>query len=193
VPEKGIDVLLDAFAILGRAMPEAQLLVAGDGPESASLAAQAERLGVASKVRFLGRLSHVELVRAFEEAWVKAVPSVCEEGCGIAAIEGLMRGTAVVASAIGGLREVVQHESTGLLVRHGDPAGLAEALSRILADRSLAERYGASAQTYARSHFSDDANADAFLALYDRLIAARLTPGPASSERAPETANSSWR
>lgn len=178
VPEKGIDVLLDAFAILGRAMPEARLLVAGDGPEGESLAARAGQLGVASKVRFCGRLSHMELDRALAGAWVQAVPSICEEGCGIAAIEGMMRGTTVVASAIGGLREVVQHESTGLLVPHGDPAALADALRRILHDRSLAERYGAAAQTYARTHFSDDANTDAFLALYDRLIAARLTPDP---------------
>jgi glycosyltransferase involved in cell wall biosynthesis len=99
-----------------------------------------------------------------------------------------------VASAIGGLREVVQHESSGLLVPHGNPAALAESLRRILTDRSLAERYGAVAQTYARAHFSDDANADAFLALYERLIAARLTPGLAATfERGRETANSSWR
>jgi glycosyltransferase involved in cell wall biosynthesis len=194
VPEKGIDVLLDAFAILGRAMPEAQLLVAGDGPERESLAARAQRLGLASTVRFCGWLPHTEMDRAFAGAWVQVVPSVCEEGCGNAAIEGMMRGTAVVASAIGGLREVVQHESSGLLVPHGDPAALAESLRRILTDRSLAERYGAAAQTYARAHFSDDANADAFLALYERLIAARLTPRlAATSERGRETANSSWR
>jgi glycosyltransferase involved in cell wall biosynthesis len=183
VPEKGLHILLDAFAILGREMPDARLLIAGDGPKRETLAGRAEQLGVASRVRFCGRLSHKEMDRAFAGAWVQAVPSICEEGCGIAAIEGMMRGTAVVASAIGGLREVVQHESTGLLVPHGDPAGLATALRRMLGDRDLTERYGAAARTYARAHFSEDANADAFLALYDRLIAARPMPTIASSSR----------
>ena len=181
VPEKGLDILLDAFAILGRETPDARLLVAGDGPERDSLTARAEQLGVASRVRFCGRLSHGEMDREFSGAWVQAVPSICEEGCGIAAIEAMMRGTAVVASAIGGLREVVQHESTGLLVPHGDPAALADALRRVTGDRALAGRYGAASQTYARAHFSEDANADAFLALYDRLVAARRTPSVAGS------------
>ena len=185
VPEKGIDVLLDAFAILGRELPDAQLLIAGDGPEKESLAVRARALGVAARVRFCGWLPQADMDRAFAGAWVQAVPSICEEGCGIAAIEGMMRGTAVVASAIGGLREVVQHESSGLLVPHRDPVSLAAALGRILTNRSLAERYGAAAQAYARAHFSEDANTDAFLALYERLIAARQSSGSQARCRSP--------
>ncbi|MBE3589392.1 MAG: glycosyltransferase family 4 protein [Firmicutes bacterium] len=137
-PEKGIDLLLDAFA--GLAAPMAPILaVAGAGPLRARLEERARRAGLAGRVRFLGHLEDpVQLLRAAD---VVAVPSRAE-GLGLACIEAMAAGRAVVAAAAGGLPEVVRDEANGLLVPPGDAAALQRALSRLLTDEILRRRLG---------------------------------------------------
>jgi glycosyltransferase involved in cell wall biosynthesis len=121
-PEKGVDVLLKAMASL----PEARLLIAGDGPERAALEASAP-----ANVTFLGFRQDVPAL--LTEATVVAVPSR-QEGLGLAALEAMAAGVPVVASDVGGLREVVLADKTGLLVPPDAPEALASALRTLLTD-----------------------------------------------------------
>jgi glycosyltransferase involved in cell wall biosynthesis len=89
----------------------------------------------------------------------------------------MMRGTAVVASDVGGLAESVVHEETGLRVPAGDEHALADALVRLLTDRSLAEQYGDAGRARAHALFTLDACTTRFERLYDALRSS--TPSPA--------------
>ena len=136
---KGVDWVMRTFpAVLDR-IPDARLVVIGDGPFEAALRRAADRLGVARAVDFLGFLPSPEKVRRLREAWVVVQPSP-KEGWGLTVIEAGACGTAVVAADSPGLRDSVRRDETGLLVPYGDDAALAAALVRVLEDRPLRER-----------------------------------------------------
>lgn len=171
--EKGADVLLQAFSKVRLAVPDARLLIAGDGNGRADLLRLVDQLTLRPAVTMLGHLSRAELERELSCAWVHAVPSRPPETFGLAAAEAMMRGTAVVASDVGGLPEVVQHDRTGVLVVHGDPDALAAALQRVLTDRSLAEQMGAAGRRRALAHFSQPAFVDKCVEVYAGLCGVR--------------------
>lgn len=139
VPRMGIDVLLDAIARLGE--PEAMLVVVGDGDERPALEAQARRLGLEQRVRFLGKVSDDELVAAYRAADVAATPSVAFEGFGLVVLEALACGTPVVGSAVEGLKEALEGFDSSLLVPPRDPSALAERLRGALPDRERCRKY----------------------------------------------------
>lgn len=167
VRQKGIDVLLRAFAMVRARVPGARLLVAGEGPERAALERLTLELGIASAVSMLGY--QADLGSALAGAWVQAVPSRWSESFGLVAAEAMMRGTAVVASRTGGLPEIVQDGETGRLVPPGDPAALAEALVELLQDRGRAESLGKRGRERALAAFDEAAWIERFVALYESL------------------------
>ncbi len=170
VREKGIDILLHAFAKVVREIPEAKLLIAGEGYEGEKIKNQIGGLGLSSQVFMLGPLRMPELAERFRSSWVQVVPSIIPEPFGIAAAEAMMRGTAVIASRAGGLAEIVQHEKTGLLVPPSDADQLAQALLRLLQNKNLAEEMGRAGREFALTHFNPSTYADRFLILYEKLI-----------------------
>jgi glycosyltransferase involved in cell wall biosynthesis len=186
VPEKGVDVLVRAFAGALEEVPEARLTIAGDGPAAGALRGLVRTLGMGDCVEMTGRLPRRELERRFEGAWVQAVPSRWEEPFGIVAAEAMMRGTAVVASATGGLLEIVE-ESCGLLVPPVDVAALTSALVRVLSVRELAESFGAAGRRIALERFGLPRFVEAILSLYRELLAGRYpqSDGPPSPAGAP--------
>jgi glycosyltransferase involved in cell wall biosynthesis len=154
--EKGVLELLEA----ARGLP---LVVAGDGPLR-------ERVPQA-----LGWVPHDELLRLYERAAVVACPSH-REGFGVACAEAMAHGRPVVASAVGGLRDLVVDEETGLSVPPGDVAALRAALERLLADGELRRRLGAAARVRAAEHFSWDRAVSLTVTAYqDALPTPRLT------------------
>jgi len=173
IPKKGVDVLLRAMSRVIEQLPEARLLVVGDGPQRAALEAQAASLGIASNIRFLGHLKREQMEEAVGGAWVQAAPSVWEEPFGLVGAEALMRGTAAVVTDAGGLAEQVVPEEHGLHVPPGDDQALAGALLRLLSDRALAERLGAAGRDHAMRHFAEDRVVERFIELYAGLIAGR--------------------
>ncbi len=178
VATKGIGVLLDAFAQIATTLPEARLVIAGDGPEREALTQRTHQLGLSGQVDWLGHLSRDDAEAAFASAWVQAVPSTWEEPFGLVAAEGLMRGTAVVASEIGGLAEIVVDGETGALVPAGDPTALANALLPILSDRDRAEALGRAGRQRALAHFTESRLVDAFEALYRQLVDGMASTSP---------------
>jgi len=175
VREKGADVLLRAFAQAVEAVPEARLLIAGDGPEALVLRGVAESLRLGDRVIFTGHVPREQLERAFDGAWVQAVPSTWAEPFGYVAAEALMRGTAVVASRTGGLPEIVTEGISGYLVPPGDVSSLAAAVSRLLADRDLAERMGAAGRLDALERFAPPVGLARWLEQYAHTMEAWRT------------------
>jgi len=94
-------VLLSAMAVVHGHLPEARLLIVGDGPERTQLERLANDLGIEAAVDFSGHLDSMAMEDALASAWVQAVPSLWEEPFGLVAAESMMRGTAVVASDAG--------------------------------------------------------------------------------------------
>jgi glycosyltransferase involved in cell wall biosynthesis len=149
--EKGVLELVEA----ARGLP---LVVAGDGPLR-------ERVPDA-----LGWVAHDELLRLYERAAVVACPSH-REGYGIACAEAMAHGRPVVASNVGGLRDLVDDGETGLLVPPGDVQALRHALERLLADSGLRERLGRAGRVRIREHFSwERAVAETVLAYENALF-----------------------
>jgi glycosyltransferase involved in cell wall biosynthesis len=155
-PEKGADVLLRAFALARQRVPTARLSIAGAGAAEPALRALVAELALGDAVVLRGQLGDAALGAMLDGAWVHAVPSRWPEPFGLTATEAMMRGTAVVASEVGGLADIVLHERTGLRVPPGDVPALADALVRILSDRDWAEELGRAARTRAREQFSID-------------------------------------
>jgi glycosyltransferase involved in cell wall biosynthesis len=125
--------------------------------------------GLSANVFFLGHLPRADVERRFAAAWVQVVPSRFAEAFGLAAAEAMMRGTAVVASASGGLPEIVRDGQTGFLVPPGDTQALAEALLVFLRDRALAEQMGKAGREVALAHFREETYIDKAVQLYQTL------------------------
>lgn len=175
VREKGVDVLLSAFAAVAARVPDARLVVAGDGPERRGLERLAADLGIAAQVEWLGHVSRDEVERAFATAWVQVVPSRFDEPFGLVAAEAMARGTALVASAAGGLVEIALDAAR--LVPAGDAGALGGALLELLTDIGEAERLGRLGRESVRARFGGEHIAGAFVALYERILATRRAHG----------------
>ena len=163
VEQKGQRHLLDAFACVLRTRPRAWLALVGYGPLESALREQAERLDVAKRTTFaLRRPDALEIVRSADAF---AFPSLWE-GLGVAVIEAMALGLPVVTSDRAPLTDFVSDGETGMLTPPGDPAALADALERLLADRARATALGAAARELATTRFSAERIAghyDAFL------------------------------
>jgi glycosyltransferase involved in cell wall biosynthesis len=168
--EKGVDTLLRAFERLLEQIPGARLVIVGDGPRRDSLQELARQLEIADEVEFTGSLPTTEMERRLETAWVQAVPSKWDEPFGMVAIEAMMRGTAVLASNGGGLREIVRNGETGLLVAPDDVEAWASALTRLLSDRDRCEAMGAAGRKVALDEYTVDQKIDRIISLYENLL-----------------------
>jgi glycosyltransferase involved in cell wall biosynthesis len=169
VKEKGVELLARAFARAAKEIPRARLLLAGNGPEEERLKKLTGDLGLSGSLRFLGHVPRDKMEDEFNAAWAQAVPSHWEEPFPAAALEAMMRGTAVVASRIGGLGEIVRENQTGLLVAPGDEQALAAALIRLLRDKELAEAMGRAGREVALADFSEENYVACFIRLYEDL------------------------
>jgi glycosyltransferase involved in cell wall biosynthesis len=140
-PWKGVDRLIAALPAWREAVPEANLVVVGDGPERASLERLARETGVAGAVRFVGQVPHERMPLYLRAAEVFVLYSGYE-GLPHVVLEAMAAGIPVVVSHKGGLPEVVEDGVTGLLVKWGDETALTEAVRRVLGDAALARRLG---------------------------------------------------
>ena len=167
VPYKGVDVLLDAMAGLN-----AVALIVGEGPQRASLEAQAHRLGVASRVRFVGSVTDQELASLYRACDVFVLPSVTrQEAFGVVQLEAMAAGKPVVSTDLGtGVGWVNRHGETGYVVPPRDAGALREAIQRLLTDPDLRRSMGEAAVRRVRSAFTVERMIDDTLALYRDLM-----------------------
>ena len=170
VTKKGVDVFLRAAEQVCRELPQTRVLIAGDGPEMATLKDWLQGSAIRHRVTFYGHLSRSEMEKQFAPAWVQVVPSRYEEPFGLVAAEAMMRKTAVVASGVGGLAEIVADGDTGLLVPPEDERALAQALLTVLKDRDLAERMGERGRERACRYFSNETYVTRYLETLENVI-----------------------
>ncbi len=141
---KGLEGLVTAFAPLSRRDPSARLVLVGeDGGMGSNVDARARSLGLSDRVLRLGHVADdAMLANAFREARMTVLPSDYE-AFGLVLLESLAQGTPVVASAVGGIPEVVEDGKAGILVPPGDATALGAALDRLWSDPDLGRRLGA--------------------------------------------------
>ena len=171
--EKGHDVLLDAAAIVLRRFPDAHFDIVGAGPERAALEARAAALSIDRAVSFQGHCEDIPARLAAADLFV--LPSR-SEAFPNAVLEAMAIGLPTIASAVGGLLEVIDHQRHGVLVPPGDPQALADQIAALMADPIRAAQIGAAARTRAHE-FSFTRMVSAFERVYLTTGAPGLSAG----------------
>jgi glycosyltransferase involved in cell wall biosynthesis len=158
-PRKGVSVLLDAWNQVRSKLPGAELWMAGgphlwknrmDSPDAEALAARISQAEQQKLLGVVGELPRRQMPEFWSSVSVAVVPSLYEP-FGLVALEALACGVPVVATRVGGLQEIVEHERSGLLVSAGEPGPLAEALVALLTQESLRRRLAEGARRRAEA------------------------------------------
>ncbi len=173
-PVKGHRYLIDAAPRVVLRFPHAVFLIVGRGGLQEELEAQAHRVGVAPRLRFLGHRDDVRHLLAICDVFV--LPSL-SEGMPLALLEAMAAGVPVVATRVGGVSEVMEDGKTGLLVPPGDSHALAESIVTLLDNRTLAREIGESARNVVASRFSLTGALEAYQEIYTELIRRREPVG----------------
>ncbi len=166
MPQKGIDVLLDALALLPG---DVGLDIVGDGPDRARLEARAAALGSNERIVFHGAVKQFALPPFYQRALALVVPSV-DEGLGLVAVEAQLCETPVIAFDSGGLPDVVQHDRTGLLVKERTPAALAAAVRGLLDRDDHGAALGGAGRLHALATFAPESVARKYADIYRTAV-----------------------
>jgi glycosyltransferase involved in cell wall biosynthesis len=175
VERKGVQVLLEAM----RRMPSdlaCRAVIVGEGPARDRLRELARALGLSDAVTFTGRIGATALQAAYRASDALVLPAVVDrrgdtEGLGVVLLEAMHYGVPVIGSQLGGIRDIIEHERSGLLVPPGDASALALAMERLARDPALARRLGEAGRRRVREHFSWPVIASRWVALYTELAA----------------------
>ena len=171
-PQKDYPTLLEAFPPLASA--GARLLIAGRGELEEALQRRASELGIASRVTFLGVRHDIAALLAAADGFVL---SSAWEGMPNVVMEALAAGTPVVATLVGGVSELVKDDSSGLLVPAGNPPALSRAMERLMSLSSEERRdMGLRGRAHVTAHYSLQAMAERWMALYEELLKGKALP-----------------
>jgi glycosyltransferase involved in cell wall biosynthesis len=165
-PGKGVETLIDAMAPVLSVHPSARLAIVGDGPLRRQLEHQAQALGVAHAVHFMGE--HREPMAVLQASEVFAMPSWAES-FPYAVLEAMSAALAIVATDVGGIPEALTQDRTGLLVAPGDAHATARALIRVLEDVQLRRRLGRAAEQEVQ-RFNRGAMVDGVCDVYEEAL-----------------------
>ncbi|HYE86923.1 MAG TPA: glycosyltransferase, partial [Vicinamibacterales bacterium] len=167
VGHKGQKFLIDAMPIVVREVPDAHLVIFGEGELRVPLEKQIRHLNLGKRVLLPGfREDVLSLVKSAD----LFVMSSITEGLGSAVLDAMAMGLAVVGTNAGGIPEAVVHEETGLLVEPGDARALAQAIVKMLKSASLRQQFGESGRRRVAEQFGVDRLVEGTLAVYHRLV-----------------------
>lgn len=166
---KAIDVLLHAVQSLFKDDPELTLVLAGDGPLRGQLEGLASFLGIRPRTMFLGKQGAPEIVRLLRGCQALVLPSRMEP-FGIVLIEAMACKTPVVATRVGGIPEIVEHEVSGILTEPESAPALADALRRVLTDATLRQRMVENAYVRVMERFCASHNGVAYLSAFESVL-----------------------
>ena len=169
VPQKGIEYFIRAIPHIAKRYPEAKFIIVGEGWSRDILEAEARASGQGRKIQFTGFASDKEVIDLMTSADVLVVPSVYEP-FGIVALEGMTTGVPVVASQVGGLSEVIEHDRTGLFVYPRSPESIAWGIDRILSDPDHAKWLTENAKDILNKDYSWEAVAMKTVDVYRKVV-----------------------
>lgn len=167
IDKKGHRAALQAIGKLTAQGKDLHLLLVGEGPKEDEARQMAERLSIASRVHFLGFREDIADILSASDLLLH--PSESEGGLPLSIMEAMSAGVPVVASEVGGTKELVKHNITGLLVPVGDVERLVEAVSVLLTDKALARRLANTAKNLVDERFTFNRMVDNYLNLYTEL------------------------
>lgn len=181
VERKGVTYLIDAISLLPSEL-DARLVIVGDGPERARIEARVRDTGLTDRVAVRGPIPGRALEQAYAAADVVVLPAIVDsrgdtEGLGVVLLEAMNHQLPVVASALGGIADIVEDGASGLLVPQKDPAALAAALERLARDPALAARLGEAGYRRLHALFSWPAIVARWQHVYASVTTARAAPG----------------
>jgi PEP-CTERM/exosortase A-associated glycosyltransferase len=170
---EGLDLLLDALPSILADLPDVRVLLVGGGPQDAALKARAAALGVADKVVFAGRVPHAAVNRYYDLVDILAYPRhsmrLTELVTPLKPLEAMAQGRLLVASDVGGHRELIEHGKTGILFRAGDRDALAAAVVGLVRDRASWPRLRAAGRRFVESERTWLASVARYRSVFERL------------------------
>ena len=169
VPQKGIEYFIRAIPRIARRYPEAKYIIVGEGWSRDILEAEARASGHGGKIQFTGFAPDKEVIDLMTSADVLVVPSIYEP-FGIVALEGMATGVPVVASRVGGLTEVIDHDRTGLFVYPRSPESIAWGIVKILSDPGHAKWITENAKEELHKSYSWEAVAMKTAEVYKKVV-----------------------
>jgi len=171
---EGLETLVDAMRQVREHEPDTRLLLVGDGAERADLEARARAAGVDDVIVFTGRVPHADIQRYYGVMDVLVYPRtpmrLTELVTPLKPLEAMAYGKNVVASDVGGHRELVEHDRTGILFRAGDADDLAAQTLALLADPARQQRLREAARRHVETHHNWAVTIDRYPPIYERLI-----------------------
>lgn len=171
---EGLDLLLEAFHALQARHPDLRVLLVGGGPQEANLKAQAERLGIASKVVFTGRVPHGEVSRYYDLIDLLCYPRhsmrLTELVTPLKPLEAMAQGRVFVASDVGGHKELIRDGETGRLFKAGDAGALACAIEDMLDHRQDWPAYRAAGRAFVETVRNWKNSVANYIPVYQRLV-----------------------
>lgn len=166
---KGVDIIMPAFAKVLSKFPECKLLIVGDGKERAKMEKQQKEYGISeNNVEWTGRVEYSKLPELYKRMSFVWVPSR-SEGFGLSAIEAMAQGRTVIASATGGLNEIVHNDVDGVLFENGSSEDLAEKTIELLNNPEKMEALCTNAIQNAKQ-FSFERYSTSILSLYSKIV-----------------------
>jgi len=169
VPQKGIEYFIRAIPSIARRYPEAKFIIVGEGWSRDILEEEAHASGQNRKIQFTGFASDQEVINLMTSADVLVVPSIYEP-FGIVALEGMATGVPVVASKVGGLSEVIEHDRTGLFVYPKNPESIAWGIDSVLSDPDHAKWLTENAKEKLHKAYSWEAVAMKTVDVYRKVV-----------------------
>ncbi|MBI2137103.1 glycosyltransferase [Candidatus Woesearchaeota archaeon] len=157
--KKGFTHLIEAMPAVIKKIPDAKLVLIGEGPEKELLEEKAKELKLEGKTFFEGKATKEGLAKWYASSDVFVLPSIITkegdtEGLGLVLLEAIASGLPVIGSNVGGIPDIIKHEETGLLVREKQSDEIAQAIIKILTDRKLRSRLTKNATRHVRENYS---------------------------------------
>jgi len=168
-PRKAIDVLIKAFKMFSQIHTEVELWLVGDGPVTGQLENLAQQLGLTEQVKFMGCQDRPGVRKLLRQCSFLVLPSR-DEPFGIAILEAFASRKPVVASAIGGIPEIIEDGKNGILVEPENPQALCDAMTTVWTDRELAERFACVGYATVKQHFQWETAAARYEATFMKLL-----------------------
>jgi glycosyltransferase involved in cell wall biosynthesis len=165
IPRKGLPFLVEAAKKIVKERRETKFLIVGEGPMKNQLVNSLKTTNIADNFMFLGNLKDDKLSAIYNCADILALPSI-QEGQGIVLLEAQACSKPIVAFDIGGVNEAVRNGEAGLLVKLGSTGEFADALLKLISDKSLQEKMGANGRRFVLENFTWDICTQKMLNVY---------------------------